>query len=74
MRIRNINLSYDFKHSVLKNNKFIKELQLGVNVENPYVFTKYTGRDPEVSWLMESWDAYGIARPMVVTGNLRITF
>ena len=74
VRIRNINLSYDFKHSVLKNNKFIKELQLGVNVENPYVFTKYTGRDPEVSWLMESWDAYGIARPMVVTGNLRITF
>ncbi|MGM9740689.1 MAG: SusC/RagA family TonB-linked outer membrane protein [Candidatus Cryptobacteroides sp.] len=79
IRIRNIMLSYDFKHSVLKNVKFVKGLMLGVTVENPYVFTKYPGYDPEVGAFGNvntgsGIDFYSYPKPMTVSGNLKITF
>jgi len=76
VRIRNISLNYDFKHRVLRNSKAIKGLRIGANVENAYVFTKYTGYDPELSWSTDftGMDVYSYPRPMIVTGNLRITF
>ncbi|MGM9767650.1 MAG: SusC/RagA family TonB-linked outer membrane protein [Candidatus Cryptobacteroides sp.] len=79
IRIRNIMLSYDFKHSVLKNVKFVKGLMLGVIVENPYVFTKYPGYDPEVGAFGNvntgsGIDFYSYPKPMTVSGNLKITF
>ena len=75
LRIRNIMLSYDFKHSVFKNTKFVKGLMLGVTCENLYVLTGYTGYDPEVgAWGNPGIDFYGYPRPTVVTGNLKITF
>ncbi len=79
IRIRNIMLSYDFKHSVLKKTRFVKGLSLGVIVENPYVFTSYPGYDPEVGAFAntntgQGIDFYTYPRPMTVSGNLRITF
>lgn len=79
IRIRNIMFSYDFKHSVLKNVKFVKGLMLGVTVENPYVFTKYPGYDPEVGAFGNvntgsGIDFYSYPKPMTVSGNLKITF
>ena len=79
IRIRNIMLSYDFKHSLLKNAKFIKGLMLGVNVENAYVFTNYPGYDPEVGAFGNvntgsGIDFYSYPKPMTVSGNLKITF
>lgn len=75
LRIRNIMLSYDFKHSVFKNTKFVKGLMLGVSCENPYILTGYTGYDPEVgAWGNPGIDFYGYPRPTVITGNLKITF
>lgn len=65
LRVRNISLAYDFKHKLLKANKAIKGLVLGANVENAYVFTNYSGADPEGG----VW-----TKPMTVTGNLKITF
>lgn len=79
LRIRNIMVSYDFKHSVLKNTKFVKGLSLGVSVENPYVFTSYPGYDPEVGAFGNvktgsGIDYYSYPRPTTVSANLKVTF
>ncbi len=79
LRIRNITISYDFKESVLRNMKFIKGLTLGVIVENPYIFTKYPGYDPEVgAWgnMQNSYgvDFYSYPKPTTISGNIKITF
>jgi TonB-linked SusC/RagA family outer membrane protein len=47
LRLRNINLGYDFS-SIIKN-KVFKRIQLVVTGRNLITFTKYTGFDPEVS-------------------------
>lgn len=79
LRIRNISLSYDFTHSLIKNNKFLKGLMLGVTVENAYVFTNYPGYDPEVGAFGNvntgaGIDFYSYPKPMTISGNLKITF
>jgi TonB-dependent starch-binding outer membrane protein SusC len=43
-RIRTINVGYNFKHR-----KGFETARLYVQVQNPFLFTKYTGFDPEVS-------------------------
>ena len=78
LRIRNISLNYDFKHKLLKNSKFFKGLMLGCSVENAYIFTAYTGFDPELGWGTSNTNAgddfYSYPRPMTITGNLKVTF
>ena len=79
LRIRNMQLYYDFCHSLLKHSKIFKGLLAGVSVENLYTFTKYPGYDPEVSWADDSGsgfgrDWYAYPRPMTITGNIKITF
>lgn len=77
LRIRNISLTYDFKDKLLKNNKFFKGFIFGVNVENAYVFTPYSGGyDPETGWGAGSYgvDWLQYPRPMVITGNLKLSF
>lgn len=79
LRIRNIMLSYDFKHSVLKNSKFVKGLSLGVTVENPYIFTSYPGYDPEVGAFGNvktgsGIDYYSYPRPTTVSAKVKVTF
>lgn len=79
IRIRNIMLSYDFKHKLLKRSKVVKGLMLGVNIENAYVFTNYPGYDPEVGAFGNvntgsGIDFYSYPKPMTVSGNLKITF
>ncbi|RYD87202.1 MAG: TonB-dependent receptor, partial [Sphingobacteriales bacterium] len=50
LRVRNIGLSYRLKAEWLK--KFIvKGLTIGANVENAFLFTGYTGYDPEYTSL-----------------------
>ena len=78
VRVRNIMLSYDMKRNVLKNVKGIKGLVLGVSAENPYIWTKYSGFDPEIGWgtgndtIGYDWLAY--PKPTTITGNIKITF
>ena len=78
IRVRNIVLSYDFKRDLLKNMKSVKGLLLGVSIENPFLWTKYSGFDPEVGWgtgndqISYDWLAY--PKPTTITGNIKITF
>jgi len=75
LRIRNISLTYDFKDRLLKNSKFFKGLVFGVNAENVYVFTKYSGGfDPECGWGNPGADWLSYPRPLVVTANLKLSF
>jgi len=75
LRIRNISLSYDFKDRLLKDSKFFKGLMLGVNAENVWIFTKYSGGfDPEAGWASLGWDWLSYPRPLTVTANLKLTF
>ena len=76
VRIRNISLLYDFKRDLLKDSKFFKGFMFGVNVENPYVWTAYSGGpDPETGfWGMNGRDFMTYPRPMTITANLKITF
>ena len=78
IRVRNIVLSYDLKRDLLKNVRGIKGLLVGVSIENPFLFTAYTGFDPEVGWgtgndqMSYDWLAY--PKPTTVTGNIKISF
>ena len=78
IRVRNILLSYDLKRNLLKNVKGIKGLLVGVSAENPFLWTKYSGFDPEVGWgtgkdqIGYDWLAY--PKPTTITGNIKISF
>lgn len=78
LRVRNISLSYDFGHSILKNCKAIKGLILGFSAENVFLFTKYAGYDPECGWGdgddNSGFDWLSYAKPLTMTGNIKITF
>ena len=45
VRIKNITLNYRIKPAYLLH--LVSEANIYVDVQNPYVFTKYTGVDPE---------------------------
>ena len=78
VRMRNIVLSYDMKRDLLRNVKGIKGLVVGVSAENPFLWTKYSGFDPEIGWgtgndqIGYDWLAY--PKPTTITGNIKITF
>lgn len=57
LRLQSIALNYDFN---LPKNKVIKGLALGVSAQNLFIFTKYTGWDPNVSSFGGSMDRIGI--------------
>lgn len=78
LRVRNISLTYNFKHNLLKNNRLIKGLLMGVSAENVYLFTKYAGYDPECGWGSgddnSGYDWLAYPKPLTITGNIKITF
>lgn len=79
LRIRNVMISYDFKHKLLKNWDFAKGLILGISVENPYVFTNYPGYDPEVGAFGNiktgsGIDFYSYPKPTTVSANVKVVF
>lgn len=53
IRIKNVNLQYNFPSSVLKNIG-LQGLSIYVNTQNLLTFTKYTGLDPEVGNLTDN--------------------
>ncbi len=79
LRIRNVQLSYEFGDRLLgRDRKVLKGVALGLSVENLHVFTKYPGFDPEVGAFNHdagmSIDFYSYPRPRTVSGNIKITF
>jgi len=67
VRIDNISLGYTFKNLF----KTIKDGRIYVNVQNPVVFTKYTGLDPEIFGGIDK-DLY--PRPIVTMLGLSLKF
>ncbi|MEQ3498393.1 TonB-dependent receptor [Tenacibaculum sp. SSH1-16] len=51
LRISDITLGYNFNFLKDSDVKFIKSLRLYAQVRNPFTFTKYSGGDPEVSYV-----------------------
>ena len=81
IRLQSINLKYSFSSGVMKKIDFLNSLQLYVNVSNVYVWTKYTGSDPETSVSRGQlsnlgpnldWGAY--PNPRIFTFGLRASF
>jgi len=54
LRVRSINLGYDFKKVLLRNVP-LQQLRLYVSGTNLFTFTKYKGMDPEVGYGPVSW-------------------
>lgn len=76
LRISNITASYTFNFNKVR---WIESLNLNFTVKNPYVFTKYSGWDPDVSSFTNDskrvgvdWGSYPSARGYVV--GLVLTF
>ena len=76
LKIRNISLSYDLKHSLLRNVRSLSGISLGVLAEDIYTLTAV----PSLATEDSGWgDAMGVVggtypRPMTVSGTLKLTF
>ena len=57
LRLSNVSLSYRLP---IPKNKVIRNITLGVSGRNLYVFTKYSGWDPEVSSFGNSMERIGV--------------
>jgi len=77
LRIRNIGLSYQVRKEWLQKIKF-NSLVFGVNVENAWLFTGYSGYDPEVTSfdaaLNQGVDVYQYPKPRTISISLKTTF
>lgn len=77
-RIRNITLGYALPGQFLEKIK-ISNLRIYATVQNAFVFTKYSGYDPEVNTPDAAGIAYGTdhgnyPQPRIFTGGLTLTF
>ncbi|GHT27903.1 SusC/RagA family TonB-linked outer membrane protein [Bacteroidia bacterium] len=77
LRVRNIGLKYDFSNALLAK-AHIKTLSLGVNVENAFLFTNYSGGDPEVTSydavFEQGIDFYTYPKPRTFSFTLGVNF
>ena len=76
MRLSNVSLSYMLP---LPKNKVVRDMSIGVSGRNLYVFTKYSGWDPEVSSYGNSMQRIGVDLGSYPTArtycfDLKITF
>lgn len=53
-RISDITIGYDIKSLNIDNLDFLKSMRIYVQARNPFTFTKYSGADPEVSYVDQS--------------------
>lgn len=49
MRLKNLNLSYDFSSKLLKSTKIIERVRIFAQAQNLFTWTKFQGMDPEAS-------------------------
>lgn len=76
LRLANVSLSYMIK---FKKNKFLKNMTVGASVANAYVWTKYSGYDPEVNSYGYDMTRMGVdngsfPRPRTYSCDLKFTF
>nr|MBI1232318.1 SusC/RagA family TonB-linked outer membrane protein [Cytophagales bacterium] len=77
-RIRNVTLGYSLPTSLTEKLK-ISNLRVYTTVQNAFVFTKFTGYDPEVNALSSDGIAYGTdhsnyPQPRIFTVGINVTF
>lgn len=77
IRIRNITFSYRLDTEWLEQ-LLVKDLTLGASVENAFLWTKYSGADPEYSslggQLEQGVDIYQYPKPRTLTFSLKANF
>lgn len=77
IRVRNIGLSYTTSAPWLKK-VLLNSLTIGANVENAFLWTKYSGFDPEYtsldSKLNQGVDIYQYPKPRVISFSLNASF
>lgn len=76
IRLKTISLAYNFSEKLLRNIKF-KGLKLYFNVDNAYVWTNYSGMDPDVSSsnsLFTGFDRLSYPKARTYTFGLTATF
>jgi hypothetical protein len=77
LRVRNIGLSYNMNQRWLTNIPF-EQITLTVNVENAFLFTKYSGFDPEASnfdpYRYQGVDFFQYPKPRTLSVRLRLGF
>jgi len=77
VRIRNIGLNYEFPDKLIQHWK-LQKLSVGIQAENYFLFTDYTGYDPEISsfggGLNQGVDVYGYPKPKIIALNVNLTF
>lgn len=76
LRISNITLGYDF--SKLIRGKWLSQLRVYAQVQNPFTFTKYDGMDPEIGYGTNDWvsgvDLGYYPRPTTVLFGVNLKF
>jgi hypothetical protein len=77
-RIRNITLGYSFPGQLLDRIK-VQNLRIYATIQNAFVFSGYSGYDPEVNGLSSNGIAYGTdhsnyPQPRIFTGGINVTF
>ncbi len=81
LRIRNITLGFTLP-SVLTKKAQVKSIRIYATIQNAYVFTHYSGYDPEVSsspggansGLVYGFDYGSYPQPRIFTGGINLTF
>ncbi|MDQ0109761.1 TonB-linked SusC/RagA family outer membrane protein [Chitinophaga terrae (ex Kim and Jung 2007)] len=77
LRVRNIALSYRLKPEWLQRYN-LKGASIGINAENYFLFTKYSGYDPEATsfdgGLNQGVDVYQYPKPKTISLSLNINF
>jgi TonB-linked SusC/RagA family outer membrane protein len=77
LRVRNIGLSYSLDPDLLRK-IHLSTLDLGVNVENAFLFTKYTGFDPEATnfdpYRYQGVDFFQYPKPRTFSITLKLSF
>lgn len=65
IRCRDITLGYKFGNKILDKQNVLKNLRLSVNVQNPFIITKYRGMDPE----LQNYLVYPMTRSFTIGIN-----
>lgn len=79
LRVKTIGVGYTFENSPWLSSIYLKDLRLFANLENAWVFTKYSGIDPEVansftSNVQTSLDFFSNPVPRTFTFGLNVNF
>src|SRR5690606_26449052 len=79
LRVKTIGAGYTFNNSAWLSSIYLKDIRIFASLENAFVFTKYSGIDPEVansftSNVQSSMDFYSNPVPRTFTFGINVNF